>query len=193
MNIKKNVVMLTSLFLIALLAIVFGQTVKGYCKEIPEKTQSIQNLNNSYGDSSLLLRSDASTLKSMKTEGETDQNALATNPATEDAVDIEGDFVTYAKRESGKWVTNTGNISIKKNKKAYRAFQKALNSDKMLGVDYKAVALLGTKNNNGKVYSILCRAKVVVPGAKPYFVVMNVKMNKNGKCTIKNITDVSFS
>ena len=68
---------------------------------------------------------------------------------------------------------------------AKTAFDKALEG--LTGVSYTPVALLGTQLVSGTNYSILCEAAVVYPGAQPYYAVVTVYQDLQGKAEILNI------
>ena len=57
-----------------------------------------------------------------------------------------------------------------------------------VGVNYTPVALLGTQVVSGMNYSFLCEATVVYPDAQPYYAVVTVYQDTQGKAEIRNIT-----
>lgn len=68
---------------------------------------------------------------------------------------------------------------------AQAAFDKAM--DGLVGVNYTPVALLGTQLVSGTNYCILCEAAVVYPDAPPYYAVVTVYLDLQGKAEVKNI------
>ena len=68
---------------------------------------------------------------------------------------------------------------------ALDAFNKAMEG--LVGVDYKPVALLGTQLVAGMNYCILCEAKVVYPGAEPYYAKVTVYEDLKGNATVTDI------
>ena len=96
-------------------------------------------------------------------------------------VDIDG-FQTII-GESGKdgFKANTGKFAIKnsKNKAVYSAYKKAMKG--LQGVDYKPVLYLGKQNKSGSNYMILCRSKVVYPGAQYEWSLVTVSKSAKGK------------
>lgn len=85
--------------------------------------------------------------------------------------------------ESGKdgFKANTGKFAIKnsKNKAVYSAYKKAMKG--LQGVDYKPVLYLGKQNKSGSNYMILCRSKVVYPGAQYEWSLVTVSKSAKGK------------
>ena len=68
---------------------------------------------------------------------------------------------------------------------AQGAFDKALEG--LVGVNYTPVALLGTQLVSGTNYCFLCEATVVYPDAQPYYAVVTVYQDLEGKAEIRNI------
>ncbi len=68
---------------------------------------------------------------------------------------------------------------------AQTAFDKAMEG--LVGVGYTPVALLGTQVVSGRNYSLLCEARTVVPDARPWYAVVTVYQDTQGKAEIKNI------
>lgn len=68
---------------------------------------------------------------------------------------------------------------------AQSAFGKAMEG--LVGVNYSAVALLGTQMVSGTNYCFLCEAAVVYPDARPYYAVVTVYQDLQGKAEVKNI------
>jgi len=82
----------------------------------------------------------------------------------------------------GGWTLNeSGELSAE----AKAAFDKA--AEGLVGVNYTPVALLGTQLVSGTNYSILAEATVVYPGAEPYYAVITVYEDLQGKTEIRNI------
>ena len=65
------------------------------------------------------------------------------------------------------------------------AFDKAMEG--LVGVNYTPLALLGTQLVSGMNYSILCEATVVYPGAQPYYALVTVYRDLQGKAEVRNI------
>lgn len=65
------------------------------------------------------------------------------------------------------------------------AFDKAM--DGLVGVNYTPLALLGTQLVAGKNYCILCEAAVVYPDAQPYYAIVTVYQDLQGKAEVRNI------
>ena len=57
----------------------------------------------------------------------------------------------------------------------------------LLGVDYSPVAYLGTQIVAGTNHCVLCQAKTVYPGAKPYYVLVYIHEDLNGGVEILDI------
>ena len=68
---------------------------------------------------------------------------------------------------------------------AQSAFDKAMEG--LVGVNYTPVALLGTQLVSGTNYCILCEAAVVYPDAQPYYAVVTVYQDLQGKAEVRNI------
>ena len=68
---------------------------------------------------------------------------------------------------------------------AKTAFDRALEG--LVGVNYTPVALLGSQTVSGRNYCFLCEAAVVYPDAQPYYAVVTVYQNLEGKAEIRNI------
>ena len=68
---------------------------------------------------------------------------------------------------------------------AQGAFDKAM--DGLVGVNYTPIALLGTQLVSGRNYCIVCEAAVVYPGAQPYYAVVTVYQDLQGKAEVRNI------
>ena len=82
----------------------------------------------------------------------------------------------------GGWTLNdSGELSAE----AKAAFDKAMEG--LMGVNYTPVALLGTQLVSGTNYSILAEATVVYPDAQPYYAVVTVYEDLQGKAEIRNI------
>ena len=76
----------------------------------------------------------------------------------------------------GGWTLNdSGELSAE----AKAAFDKAMEG--LMGVNYTPVALLGTQLVSGTNYSILAEATVVYPDAQPYYAVVTVYEDLQGK------------
>ena len=80
---------------------------------------------------------------------------------------------------------------------AQALFEKA--AEKLMGVSYEPIAVLATETEasgqeegeEGAVTTcFLCRASVVYPGAKPYYVLMYVHEAADGAVTVQNIWEL---
>lgn len=88
----------------------------------------------------------------------------------------------------GGWEVNSGKLSMKANKDAREAFNKAV--DGLVGYDYEPIAVLGTQVVAGTNYSILCRGTVVYPDAEPEFVIATVYEDLDGKAEITGVKTI---
>ncbi len=82
----------------------------------------------------------------------------------------------------GGW-TLTEDASL--TKEAQGAFDKAMEG--LVGVNYAPLALLGTQLVSGTNYCFLCEATVVYPNAQPYYAIVTVYQDLQGKAEVKNI------
>lgn len=82
----------------------------------------------------------------------------------------------------GGWsLTDTGELS----REAQGAFDKAMEG--LVGAEYTPLALLGTQLVSGTNYCFLCEAVGVYPDAKPYYALVAVYEDLQGKAEIRNI------
>ena len=72
---------------------------------------------------------------------------------------------------------------------AQAAFDNAMET--LLGVNYTPVALLGTQVVSGTNYCFLCEAAVVSPDAQPYYAVVKVYEDLEGKTEILEIASMT--
>ena len=63
----------------------------------------------------------------------------------------------------------------------------------LLGVGYKPVAYLGSQVVSGTNHAFLCQATVVVPNAKPSWVIVYLYENLQGEVSILNIAEFDIS
>lgn len=83
---------------------------------------------------------------------------------------------------AGGWkLTEDGALT----EEAQSAFDKAMEG--FVGVNYTPLALLGTQLVSGTNYCFLCEATVVYPDAQPYYAVVSVYQDLQGKAEILNI------
>ena len=87
-----------------------------------------------------------------------------------------------APEKVGGWTLND---SFAITPKAQGAFDKAMEG--LVGVNYQPVGLLGTQLVSGTNYSFLCEASVVYPGANPYYAIVSIYEDLQGKAEVKNI------
>ena len=70
-------------------------------------------------------------------------------------------------------------------------FDKATES--LLGVDYEAVAFLGSQVVSGTNFCFLCRSTVVYPNAVPQLVLMYIYQDLEGNVSVTNIQELDLS
>lgn len=68
---------------------------------------------------------------------------------------------------------------------AQAAFDKSMEG--FVGVNYTPIALLGTQLVSGTNYCFLCEATVVYPDAQPYYAIVSIYQDLQGKAEIRNI------
>ena len=73
---------------------------------------------------------------------------------------------------------------------AQSAFDKAMES--LIGVNYVPVALIGTQLVSGTNFCILCEASVVSPDAKPYYALVYIYRDLQGKAEVTNIVKLDI-
>ena len=83
---------------------------------------------------------------------------------------------------------NQGSLSLKKNKAAKSAFDKAVKD--LDGYTYQPVAYLGSQVVSRNNYSYLCKGKAVVPKAKTEYFILNVYEDLSGKAEITGTHDL---
>jgi len=66
----------------------------------------------------------------------------------------------------------------------------AMASERLLGVDYTPVKVLGEQVVSGKNYCVLCQAKAVAPDAKPYYCLVTVWQKPGGELGGTEITEL---
>ena len=82
-----------------------------------------------------------------------------------------------------------GNASITDILESQAAMDKAL--EKLVGADYKPIALLATQIVSGTNYSILCQVTPVVPDAESSFAIVHVYRDLEGNAEITEVFDFS--
>lgn len=70
------------------------------------------------------------------------------------------------------------------------AFDKAMEG--LVGVNYIPVALLGKQLVSGMNYCILCEATVVYPDAQPYYALVYIYQDLQGKASVTNIVKLDI-
>ena len=65
-------------------------------------------------------------------------------------------------------------------------------TDGLLGVEYEPVAYLGSQVVAGSNHCVLCRASVVSPDSKPYYVYMYIYRDLDGNCSILKIEKIKL-
>ena len=73
---------------------------------------------------------------------------------------------------------------------AQNAFDKAMEG--LIGVNYVPVALIGKQLVSGTNYCILCEATVVYPDAKPYYALVYLYQDLQGKAEVTNIVKLDL-
>ncbi len=73
---------------------------------------------------------------------------------------------------------------------AQSAFDKAMEG--LIGVNYVPVALIGTQLVSGTNFCILCEAAVVYPDAKPYYALVYIYRDLQGKAEVTNIVKLDI-
>lgn len=73
---------------------------------------------------------------------------------------------------------------------AQSAFDKAM--DGLIGVNYIPVALIGRQIVSGTNYCILCEATVVYPDARPYYALVYLYQDLQGKAEVTNIVKLDL-
>ena len=81
----------------------------------------------------------------------------------------------------GGWTINEA-MDPAENKEAMEAFNKA--TDSLDGYRYEVVAVLGSQVVAGMNYSYLCKGEMVIPDAKPEYVMVNVYEDLDGNAEI---------
>lgn len=90
----------------------------------------------------------------------------------------------------GGFAANRGKFAISKNKTVYSAFKKAMEG--LTGVSYKPVAYLGKQVVAGSNYLILCRSRVVYPGAPFEWSLVTVNKALDGSVSIVDINTLEL-
>ena len=62
-------------------------------------------------------------------------------------------------------------------------------TDKLIGVDYKAVELIGTQIVNGTNYKFLAESQVVYPGAEKQTVIITIYKDLDGNVSVLDIVN----
>ena len=73
---------------------------------------------------------------------------------------------------------------------AQSAFDKAMEG--LIGVNYVPVALIGTQLVSGTNFCILCEASVVSPDAKPYYALVYIYRDLQGKAEVTNLVKLDI-
>lgn len=99
--------------------------------------------------------------------------------------EITGFQTLIGKQLMGGYTANDGLLGIKKNKDVYKAFRKAMKD--LDGVSYTPVAYLGSQVVAGTNYMILCRSRVVYPGAPCKWSLVTVYKDLKGNVSLGDI------
>ena len=130
-------------------------------------------------------------------EPETETTAAADAAAetdTEAAAETDAKAATETNTEASADASWDTTIDPAITDEAQTLFEKA--AEKLMGVSYEPIAVLATETEasgqeegeEGAVTTcFLCRASVVYPGAKPYYVLMYVHEAADGAVTVQNI------
>lgn len=89
----------------------------------------------------------------------------------------------------GGWEANGGYVTMSNNPEAKAAFKKA--TEGLVGVNYSAIAVLGTQVVAGTNYAILCKATTVYPGAQPEIKVIYIYEDLEGKAKITGFQTIT--
>lgn len=73
---------------------------------------------------------------------------------------------------------------------AQAAFDKAMEG--FVGVSYTPVALIGTQLVSGMNYCLLCEARVVYPDAQPYYALVYIYQDLQGKASITDVVKLAL-
>ena len=88
---------------------------------------------------------------------------------------------------TGSWeLTDSAELTSE----ARESFDKAMEG--FVGVNYEPIAFLGSQIVSGTNRSFLCEATVVYPNAKPYYAVVTVYTDLQGKSSILNIVALNL-
>lgn len=85
----------------------------------------------------------------------------------------------------GGFSANSGKLGMKNNNTVYKTFKKAMKG--LVGVSYSPVAYLGSQVVAGTNYMVLCRSKVVYPGASYQWSLVKVNKDLKGKASLVDI------
>ncbi len=99
--------------------------------------------------------------------------------------EITGFQTIIGEMSDGGFSVNTGKLTPSKNKTVYSAYKKAMKE--LDGVSYTPVAYLGSQVVAGTNYLMLCRSKVVYPGASCEWSLVTVYKDLKGKASALNI------
>lgn len=88
----------------------------------------------------------------------------------------------------GGWSLNQGSILPQDNQDAMKAFEKATKN--MVGYRYEVLGVLGKQVVAGTNYAYLCKGSVVIPEAKPEYVIVNVYEDLDGQSSITGTKDL---
>ena len=108
------------------------------------------------------------------------------------SADIEPAFFTqevnHSEQVDGGWTVNEGRVKL--NKHVRNVFAKAV--EKLLGCEYEAVALLGTRVVSGTNYCILCRPTPVVPDAVSHWGLAYIYEDLDGNVSLMEVKDLEL-
>ena len=99
-----------------------------------------------------------------------------------------GAMFAFAEPMLGGWTVSQNN-EVTEEMKA--VFDEA--TEKLLGVDYEAIAFLGSQVVAGTNYCFLCRATVVVPNAMPLLKLVYIYQDLEGNVSVTNIQDLDIA
>ncbi|MGN0655273.1 MAG: hypothetical protein ACI4KR_00630 [Ruminiclostridium sp.] len=99
--------------------------------------------------------------------------------------EITGFQTIIGEMSDGGFSANTGKLTPSKNKTVYSAYKNAMKE--LDGVSYTPVAYLGSQVVAGTNYLMLCRSKVVYPGASYEWSLVTVNKDLKGEASVLNI------
>lgn len=106
-------------------------------------------------------------------------------------VEVTGFQTIIGEQLMGGFTANSGKLGIKSNKDVYSAYKKAVSG--LTGVSYTPAAYLGSQVVAGTNYMILCRSKVVYPGAAAQWSLVKVYKDLKGNASFLDAETLELS